>query len=74
LMAAAGAAPFLPTMICTANAGAKVPQSAAHYQPSPKNGQDCNDCANFVSPSACKLVDGAISPKGWCSLWAKRAA
>ena len=58
LIVGAGAAPLLATMTGRANAGAKVPQSAVHYQPSPKNGQDCDDCANFVSPSGCKLVDG----------------
>jgi hypothetical protein len=71
---AAGAAPFLATVIGTTNAAAKVPQSAVHYQPSPKDGKDCDDCANFVSPSGCKLVDGSISPKGWCRLWAKKTA
>jgi hypothetical protein len=74
LIVAAGAAPFLPTMTRVAHAGAKIPQSAVHYQPAPKNGQDCDDCANFVSPSGCKLVDGDISPKGWCRLWSKKAA
>jgi hypothetical protein len=74
LIVGAGAAPFLARMTRRANAAAKVPQSAVHYQPSPKNGQDCDDCANFVSPSGCKLVDGAVSPKGWCRLWAKKAS
>ena len=70
----AGAAPLLAMIASRAEAGAKVPQSAVHYQASPKNGQDCDDCANFVSPGGCKLVDGAISPKGWCRLWVKRAS
>jgi hypothetical protein len=70
----AGAAPLLAMIASRAEAGAKVPQSAVHYQPSPKNGQDCDDCANFVSPGGCKLVDGPISTKGWCRLWVKRAS
>jgi hypothetical protein len=73
LIVGAGAAPFLARITRTADAAAKIPQSTAHYQPSPKNGQDCDDCVNFVSPSGCKLVDGSISPKGWCRLWVKRA-
>ena len=73
LIVGAGAAPFL-MRTRKANAEAKVPQSAVHYQPSPKDGKDCDDCANFVSPSGCKLVDGSISPKGWCRLWSKKAA
>jgi hypothetical protein len=71
---AAGATPLLAMIASRAEAGAKVSQSAVHYQASPKNGQDCDDCANFVSPGGCKLVDGAISPKGWCRLWVKRAS
>ena len=70
----AGAAPLLAMIGGRAEAGMKVSQSAVHYQASPKDGKDCDDCANFVSPGGCKLVDGAISPKGWCRLWVKRAS
>ena len=71
LIAAAGAAPLLTTMT-RAEAGAKVSQDAVHYQPTPKGGQDCDDCNHFLTPGACKLVDGPISPKGWCRLWVKK--
>jgi hypothetical protein len=71
---AAGATPLLVMIANRASAGAKVSQSAVHYQVSPKDGKDCDDCSNFVSPSACKLVDGNISPKGWCRLWAQKAS
>jgi hypothetical protein len=70
----AGTAPFLALTGSWAEAGAKVSQSAAHYQSTAKAGQDCDDCANFVGPHACKLVDGDISPKGWCRLWVKKSA
>ena len=70
----AGTAPLLAMIASRAEAGAKVSQSAVHYQASPKDGKDCDDCANFVSPGGCKLVDGSISPKGWCRLWVKRAS
>lgn len=69
----AGATP-LAMIANKARASTKVSQSAVHYQPSPKDGKDCDDCANFVLPSACKLVDGNISPKGWCSLFVKKAS
>ena len=71
---AAGTTPLLAMMASRARAGSKVSQSVVQYQASPKGGKDCDDCANFVSPNACKLVDGKISPKGWCRLWVKRAA
>ncbi len=28
--------------------------------------QSCAVCVNFQPPSACKFVDGIISPNGWC--------
>lgn len=51
----------------------KVPQSTVQYQPKPKGEQKCALCTNFISESnACKLVEGKISPDGWCTLWAKK--
>ena len=72
LFAAAGAAPLLATLTGGAEAAAKVSKDAVHYQPTPKNGQDCDDCKQFVAPGSCKQVEGAISPKGWCRLWVKK--
>ena len=57
----------------TAQSG-KMTQQAAAYQPSPKNGQKCLDCSFFVQPQACKLVDGTISPVGWCKFYAKKTS
>ena len=70
--AALAATPFLAAR--SAGAGTKISQSAVHYQTGPKDGQDCDDCAHFAAPGTCKLVDGDISPKGWCRLWTKKAA
>jgi hypothetical protein len=74
VLIAAGATPLVAIIVNRASAGAKVSQSAVHYQASPMGGKDCDDCSNFVSPGACKLVDGDISPKGWCRLWVKKAS
>jgi hypothetical protein len=52
----------------------KVPQASVQYQTQPKGEQECSRCLHFIAESnTCKLVDGQISPKGWCSLWAKKA-
>lgn len=51
----------------------KMSQQAAAYQNGPKNGQKCLDCSFFVQPQACKLVEGTISPVGWCKFFAKKA-
>jgi hypothetical protein len=56
-----------------ATAQAKVPQKTVSYQDKPKDTQRCDGCNNFQSPNACKLVEGEISPQGWCSLFMKKA-
>jgi hypothetical protein len=56
-----------------ASAQAKVPQKAVSYQEKPKDAQRCDGCVNFQAPNACKLVDGQISPQGWCALFMKKA-
>lgn len=52
----------------------KMPQASVLYQMKPKGEQKCGNCVNFIAQSnTCKLVDGQISPEGWCSLWSKKA-
>jgi hypothetical protein len=72
LIAAASAAPLL-ALGATGAKAAKLAQKAVRYQDSPKDGKDCSGCNLFVAPSSCKSVEGTISPKGWCSLWVKKA-
>jgi hypothetical protein len=68
-----GAAAAMPALaLSVAPAEAKVAQAAAHYQPAPKGGKQCDGCNFFVAPNACKTVDGEISPTGWCALWVKK--
>jgi hypothetical protein len=54
-------------------AEAKVSQAAVGYQASPKGAQNCANCRLFEPPNACKQVDGAVSPNGWCKIWSKAA-
>jgi hypothetical protein len=54
-------------------APAKVSQASVQYQTQPKDGKKCVDCMHFIAESnTCKLVEGNISPDGWCVLWAKK--
>ena len=69
---AAGAFTILGTGVHAATA-AKVSQTAASYQASPKGAESCANCAQFQPPSACSTVEGSISPDGWCSLYLKKA-
>jgi hypothetical protein len=50
---------------------AKTPQKAVKYQATPKGRKNCGNCRHFQKPAACKLVNGEISPDGWCSIWSK---
>ncbi len=47
----------------------KFSQQQAHYQPIPKSGQRCQTCALWQSPTSCQVVDGQVSPAGWCMLY-----
>lgn len=52
----------------------KAPQQAVQYQTEPRNGQKCGECQYFIADSnSCKLVEGQISPDGWCTLWTKKS-
>ncbi len=70
---AAGAAALLGH--ATHAQAAKMPQSspAVAYQDTPKGTQQCDGCILFQAPGSCQMVDGTISPSGWCKLWAKKS-
>lgn len=76
----ASAAAVSTMMLAPAAEAGSMPQAAVKYQAEPKAGHQCSGC-KFFQPGAtadavgaCKLVAGQISPKGWCSLWAVKAA
>lgn len=73
----AGGVAVLATGVTTsqsARADAKMAKSIVHYQPTPHQGQSCATCVQFVRPASCKVVQGPISPAGWCELYAKKPA
>ena len=48
----------------------KLSKAQAQYQDSPKGIAMCATCTLFIEPRACKVVDGDISPNGWCKEYA----
>ena len=52
-----------------AAAQSKMTQQAAQYQDTPKGKQSCSNCSQFQSPKSCKLVEGDVSPQGWCMIF-----
>lgn len=64
---APGPQPTAPTSI-------KVPQSSVNYQGQPSGDRKCGTCVHFMAESnTCRVVDGQISPEGWCNLWVMKA-
>lgn len=55
-----------------ARAQSKVSQKLAQYQATPKGTARCDGCSQWAPPSSCKIVDGKISPAGWCVLFAAK--
>ena len=51
---------------------AKIAQELVQYQNQPKDGQECDKCAQWVDPNACKIVAGKINPKGYCVAFAPK--
>jgi hypothetical protein len=50
----------------------KITQADAHYQSQPKGQQRCEICLQFKPPDHCKIVQGPITPQGWCQFFAGR--
>jgi len=47
----------------------KLTQAAARYQTQPKGNEACGTCPYFVFPKSCAVVEGEISPSGWCPIY-----
>jgi hypothetical protein len=53
-------------------AQAKASKAAMKYQDHPNKDQKCSNCLQFVPPDSCKVVEGKISPDGYCIAWVKK--
>lgn len=67
---AAGAA--TRAMTAPAAAQEKLAQDLVQYQKTPKDGQQCDACVNWVAPNACNIVAGTIVPTGYCVAFAPK--
>lgn len=57
-----------------AEKSAKISKVQVKYQDKPNGKQHCAVCNNFIAPDACRLVEGKISPSGWCTLFTAKPA
>jgi hypothetical protein len=48
----------------------KMSKQAAQYQDAPQGVAMCATCSLFVEPHSCKVVEGDVSPNGWCKAYA----
>ena len=48
-------------------AATKESKKEARYQAHPHGRERCGRCAHFLKPNGCEVVDGRISPRGWCT-------
>lgn len=53
----------------SATAQRKMSQAEADYQDQPKGGFACAACSLFRLPRSCEVVQGDISPRGWCKFF-----
>jgi hypothetical protein len=62
----AGAAIILGGTPNSASAVVKLSPKVVAYQDHPNGDKRCGKCLQFQPPNACKIVDGGISPEGYC--------
>lgn len=67
-----GAAGAAGALVSAGAAQAKVSQSTAGYQPTPKGAARCDNCNYWVAPNGCRMVDGQIAAQAWCKFYVKK--
>ena len=55
-----------------AQAQEKIKKAEALYQDHPRGQQRCEICLQFLPPDKCQLVEGTITPKGYCQFFAAK--
>lgn len=68
----AGGATVLGAGLAATSASAMVSPKAVNYQNMPKGAARCDGCVQWKPPAACKIVEGVISPAGWCTIYAPK--
>jgi secreted PhoX family phosphatase len=78
--AAAVGVAVIPAVITSKQAfAAKASKAAMQYQDKPKEGKKCSECIQYIpgktptTNGTCKVVEGSISPNGWCIAFAPKA-
>lgn len=78
MAALATVAPFMAAVVDQAHA-AKATKAQMQYRDKPNGKQECSNCIQFVpgksatANGTCKVVEGSISPHGWCIAYSPKA-
>ncbi len=56
----------------TPQAPPTIDQTTAHYVSHPVFGNECSWCIHFVPPGSCQIVNGTISPHGYCKFFSTK--
>jgi hypothetical protein len=67
LLAASAA---LTLLFGLARGAEKMSKGVAQYEDTPHGIAMCATCSLFVEPRSCKVVEGDVSPNGWCKAYA----
>lgn len=57
----------------------KASKEQVKYQDKPNKNEKCSNCIQFIPGEAqdadgeCKVVQGSISPQGWCTVFAQKS-
>ncbi|SDG83282.1 high-potential iron-sulfur protein [Nitrosomonas sp. Nm132] len=78
LMALGATVPFVSAFTDQVKA-AKASKEAMQYRNNPNGKEKCSNCMQFIpgkTPEVsgeCKVVEGSISPEGWCNAYAPKS-
>jgi hypothetical protein len=56
--------------VAQGEAAEKMTRKQAEYQDTPNSIYSCAVCTLFEKPKSCKVVEGDVSPDGWCKAFA----
>ncbi len=51
----------------------KASKQSMQYQDKPNGDKQCSNCLHFIPSNSCAIVEGTISPKGYCVAWVKKS-
>jgi hypothetical protein len=51
----------------------KASKASMQYQDKPNGDKQCSNCAQFIPTNSCQIVEGTISPQGYCISWQKKS-